>query len=738
MQQSQENSMINSIKSRGIVKSKKKTQIRSVNLTSSPQYETSMANSRIKSACTNTSDFRCTNQIQFVYKNVLNSDQLIVCGTGSMRPLLFIVQRGTLDVTRVFDTGDYEYAGGFGVCSPVPYVRTTSLIVEYTRDKFSFISGTPTRAVESRGVVQVYYLSSGYGFERVSMTPLVAQPEYITYISSFAISKYVYIFSREIASEMTSSSNPMPGHYARVIRVCQNERGIEKRFLTLVKMRLTCFTDANDLSFNYLRDVHYEARTDEFHALFSYDLLTGSKICRYKRSDIDSAFLNNRAISPIKDSNFYADVEIPRPLKEGQQQCTLSASDLTPDNIQTLVNNQLIGGAPAISASYLVLGNGGRMVPNNLFGVRAALSRTAFTRFVVEVLSGTDGLEGWIYWCYDASNRNYITRVYVSPSNQPTAINAVCLSDDPTIISNVWDLKIQNISGSQYIYITTDTHVLQLNAVMCGNHNSHTTCTSDPHCFWGSSQCRVKSGNIQSSDPVKCSDGVKLRTLINGLNGMFSCSSACSPTFGSFPVWFLNDKPIFNNNNDDAADVVAYFYSSSSNNNSNNNNNNNNNYGDNYYINEINYNQDPLSFNNNSSSNNNNNAESENMMILNKKDFTLRILNATFSMSGKYECRDAYSSTILAQYQVSITEYCKLGSDFERTWIGEFKNWCDLYDSQRRVLSCCQDVGVAVVDNKASMKSTNWNNLSRHSVHDDEDDDDEDADYDVVQYNAVN
>ncbi|KAH9490206.1 Semaphorin-5B, partial [Bulinus truncatus] len=110
-----------------------------------------------------------------------------------------------------------------------------------------------------------------------------------SFIASFELDGYVYIFFRETAKECSGCGKRI---ISRVARICRKDPGMEVRhFATYAKARLNCSLPGDvPFYFDYIQSVYLQKEEKQFYATFTSPPLTGSAVCVYNLSSIEKTF----------------------------------------------------------------------------------------------------------------------------------------------------------------------------------------------------------------------------------------------------------------------------------------------------------------------------------------------------------------------------------------------------------------------------------------------------------------
>lgn len=288
-----------------------------------------------------------------------------------------------------------------------------------------------------------------------------------SFVGSFEIGEFVYVFYRESAVEFMNCGKAV---YSRVARVCKNDQGgrlsLKENWTTFLKARLNCsLPGLFPFYYNEIQSVHYLEDEELFYATFTTgeNSIYGSAICAFNMSAIRRAF-----DGPLKfQANSKAAWE--RSLTSGKQfqQC-----DKPRDDTQVLEarNYQLTDDAvQAASPRPFYTGELERL--------------THITVDVVPTKYNHDG----VHVIFAATLEGTIKKLMVVPRVLETCLIEE-LTPFPPRTRHIYTMKLLKDTSS--LYLGTDKEVLRIILHRCEQYRTEESClgSMDPYCGWNKHQ----------------------------------------------------------------------------------------------------------------------------------------------------------------------------------------------------------------------------------------------------------
>ncbi len=407
------------------------------------------------------------NYIKFLSARHLNND-LIVCGTNLGRPHIYDLKESDL-------TNQLEYNGDY-LCTPLETYASLNLIVDSNTGKNGGLMYSAIRLTEE--LSNKYGIFSRYGlyrkeieinknFLRTLFNPYwLWEPAFISILND---SKYVFYFFTEISiehfkfkhpmfdltqlnnlSQMSLNNSNLFTRYARVARVCKNDRKTDKNndvWKTFRKISLECncnqalksnetLLDFNDLKlikqtnkslFAIYYQTIYNLQTNEF--------ISASVLCEYD-FDLMKQKLENKNFMYSNDVDFDCD----------QLEDDNFTENLDFNNIE---NNTILN--------------------SNLRGKCQLVLPYKVTALEIESIQENS------------------TLLFHMGTTDGKLLRLVKKHD---FYRHLLTLQLQNstiieiLLKNNHIYLSTTKRVYQLTSNICGNYLHCSECNHDPKCYW--------------------------------------------------------------------------------------------------------------------------------------------------------------------------------------------------------------------------------------------------------------
>jgi hypothetical protein len=208
----------------------------------------------------------------------------------------------------------------------------------------------------------------------------------------------------------------------------------------------------------------------------------------------------------------------------------------------------------------------------------------------------------------------------------------------------VWTMAFHRSNRKNWLYMTTDSAVVQLSPEQCDSYVLCTQCVRDAYCGWNvsSNSCQKYTlGLLQASlsDDLTSTCGAsctKTYQRVNTVPGMaihMNCSSYCPPS-GEVEWWFWQ-----------SGTPSAVLLPTDS---------------------------------------------DQNYVISRDGGLTILMVNGS-KHSGSFQCRS--SGQVLTRHDISLS-VCEYGDNVRETWIREYMNWCEnfsLYYTEYNRWKCVRD-----------------------------------------------
>ncbi|XP_042144868.1 semaphorin-5A isoform X4 [Ixodes scapularis] len=381
-----------------------------------------------------------------------HNGQLFSCGTNAFAPKC--TWRDINSLVNVIQQVD-----GVGYAPYSPHSNSSELMT---------VQGDYYVAAPLDFSARDYALYRGMGKGRSLRTPTfdhkwLSEP---SFVGSFEIGEFVYVFYRESAVEFMNCGKAV---YSRVARVCKNDQGgrlsLKDNWTTFLKARLNCsLPGLFPFYYNEIQSVHYLEDEELFYATFTTgeNSIYGSAICAFNMSAIRRAF-----DGPLKfQANSKAAWE--RSLTSGKQfQC-----DKPRDDTQVLEarNYQLTDDAvQAASPRPFYTGELERL--------------THITVDVVPTKYNHDG----VHVIFAATLEGTIKKLMVVPRVLETCLIEE-LTPFPPRTRHIYTMKLLKDTSS--LYLGTDKEVLRIILHRCEQYRTEESClgSMDPYCGWNKHQ----------------------------------------------------------------------------------------------------------------------------------------------------------------------------------------------------------------------------------------------------------
>ncbi|ESO88363.1 hypothetical protein LOTGIDRAFT_126264 [Lottia gigantea] len=424
----------------------------------------------------------CQSHVKFIATNISSPNTLFVCATGAYSPKSYQIniQYNKLSIQ--------SEVSGIGMCPYDPFDNATAVLVENDNpgNVAALYSGTVTDFIKADPLIFRPALYHRNGAQSAAyVRTLRNDPKWLNepqFVGSFDVGQQVYFFLREVALEYQNCGKKI---YSRIARICKNDRGgkavLNNVWTSFQKARLNCSIPGEyPYYFDEIQDV-YTVDGLTFYGLFTTNIngLTASAICAFSVTEIEKAFNG-----PFKDQyhnkgNWLpvpeTDVPYPRP-----GNCSIQDSRSLPDRVINFVKDR-----PLMDKAV-----------NQQFG-RPIFYKGNCLMLRLAVEANVSGNGEMVF--YTASNTGLVYKIFVKPSQSvleaPKSILSTTYNpfEQPT---PVWSMSLHN----EYVYLGTDTSVVQLNVLTCDRYSKIDLCIFDPYCGWNEikNECvAIKDKNTQ-------------------------------------------------------------------------------------------------------------------------------------------------------------------------------------------------------------------------------------------------
>ncbi|CDW54607.1 Sema and PSI domain containing protein [Trichuris trichiura] len=243
----------------------------------------------------------CQNYIRLYAKSIDGSS--LICGTNAFKPLCRLYR---------FENGKDKVLKEYFAAGILPYDSHQNSSFFYSAETHELFSATTADFGGSDPLIYKTDLTKtdtmGLRTDRYNKN-LLNEPNFVT---SFAIDDFVYFWFREVSYEKPGSGKTM---YARVARVCRNDRGTKKRdnWTSFVKARLNCSSPGEfPHYFDELVSTSEAVPLDSsllqsklIYGVFNSpsSILPSSAICAFRMDDIERTFaLSDFKLLPTQTS----------------------------------------------------------------------------------------------------------------------------------------------------------------------------------------------------------------------------------------------------------------------------------------------------------------------------------------------------------------------------------------------------------------------------------------------------
>ncbi|KAK6188942.1 hypothetical protein SNE40_005016 [Patella caerulea] len=408
----------------------------------------------------------CQSHVKFIATNISAPNTLFVCATGAYHPKSYQIN---IQYNRLSIQSE---SSGIGMCPYDPFDNATAVLVESDNpgNVPALYSGTVTDFIKADPVIfrpALYHRnrtqSAAYVRTLRNDHKWLNEPQFV---GSFDVGSQVYFFLREVALEYQNCGKKI---YSRIARVCKNDRGgkavLNSVWTSYQKARLNCSIPGEyPYYFDEIQDV-YTVDGQTFYGLFTTNIngLTASAICAFSVQDIENAFNG-----PFKDQSHSkanwlpvpeSDVPYPRP-----GNCSIEDSRSLPDTVVNFVKDR-----PLMDKAVA------QQFGRPLFYKGNCLMQ----RLAVEAnVSGNGELV-----FYTASNTGLVYKIFARPSKSVLEAPRSILSTTYKPFDNprpIWSMVLHD----KYVYLGTDSSVVQLNVMTCEKYKKIDLCVFDPYCGW--------------------------------------------------------------------------------------------------------------------------------------------------------------------------------------------------------------------------------------------------------------
>uniref|UniRef100_A0A0L8G6D4 Semaphorin-2A n=1 Tax=Octopus bimaculoides TaxID=37653 RepID=A0A0L8G6D4_OCTBM len=404
----------------------------------------------------------CQNHIRLIARN---GTTLLVCGTGAYQPTTYHLDIDTLELKSSEPSP--------GLCAFDPFDNSTAILVHSKtseEDLVSIYSGTFADFSKARPQIyrpSVYTKDGKLAYDYLKTAPSSSkwlnEPQFV---ASFNTKDQVLFFLRELAVEYGNCGKKI---YSRVARVCKNDRGGERLLInewsTYLKARINCSLPGQyPYYFDEIQDV-YTQDNKIFYGLFTTNRngITASAICAYHWTDIQKVF-----DGPFKDQN--TDTSYWLPVANNQVpairpgNCSINDSRSLPDNVLTFIKDKPL--------MHMLLQH---MYSTPIFHKADVMLQKLTMAFNVS------GRNDVVFFA--ASNQGKVYKIFQRPMenarDKPYAVVSAVYSPFSET-QPIWNM----VMHKDYLYLSTDSKVLQVNVETCEQYKKADACINDPYCGW--------------------------------------------------------------------------------------------------------------------------------------------------------------------------------------------------------------------------------------------------------------
>ncbi|KFD58185.1 hypothetical protein M513_00948 [Trichuris suis] len=303
----------------------------------------------------------CQNYIRLYAKSTDGSS--LICGTNAFKPLCRLYR---------FENGKDRVLKEYFAAGILPYDSHQNSSFFYSAETHELFSATTADFGGSDPLIYKTDLTKtdtmGLRTDRYNKN-LLNEPNFVT---SFAFDDFVYFWFREVSYEKPGSGKTM---YARVARVCRNDRGTKKRdnWTSFVKARLNCSSPGEfPHYFDELVSTSEAVPLDSsllqsklIYGVFNSpsSILPSSAICAFKMDDVERTFaLSDFKLLPTQ-TNGRMRARLFGSLSARPRTCVNDSRLLSEDVVSVMTSHPLVKDAvPGVSKFPLLvmLGSSGR------------------------------------------------------------------------------------------------------------------------------------------------------------------------------------------------------------------------------------------------------------------------------------------------------------------------------------------------------------------------------------------
>ncbi|KAI6174048.1 Semaphorin-1A [Aphelenchoides besseyi] len=408
------------------------------------------------------SESECHNYVRVVVP--LRSGRLLVCGTHSFSPLCREFEYSMAE-DRYVERQEYS---GQGIAPFDPLHNSTFV---YLRDSNEIFVGTVTDFGSNDPLIYRKRLPRG----EVLRTPkddlrVIDHPDFV---GSFAYRDHIYFWYREKAAE-GMDNNQERQNYARVGRVCQNDRGgpspATERWSSFLKARLNCSIPASvPFYFNELQSISEPVEDGQGDATIFGVFQTArstvfmSAVCAFRLSQVAEVFDHGRFKTQRTPTSAWS--SSPR-LSHGTDRPGRCVSDSRKlSDVSFILKNPLMYDlVPSASLHPLIVEGPAKPEMTAVFAVRGRSVRGQ-----------------WHHVLYVGRSDGHVAKIVEIGSNQSSVfVENVRVFVDPQPIRS-----IRKVSERELVVVGMD-RVMKLPIEHCRQQIGCAACVRlrDPHCAW--------------------------------------------------------------------------------------------------------------------------------------------------------------------------------------------------------------------------------------------------------------
>lgn len=418
-------------------------------------------------------EMECRNYIRVL--QVLDEDQLYVCGTHAFQPLCDYL---SLQDFRLQNRKE----DGRGKCSFDPAQSFTTVMVDrelYSGTAYNFLGSEPiiSRYSPSQSLLRTEYSTSWLNEPSFVFADVIREGQN----NPDGDDDKIYYFFTEVSVEYEFFGKLL---IPRIARVCKGDLGgqrtLQKKWTSFLKAKLVCSMPELNFVFNVVHDV-FILRAANWRDSVIYGVFTSqwgnvglSAVCAYNMTSVDEVFSKGKFMqkatveqSHTKWVRFNGVPPSPRPgacINNQNRQQNINSSLQLPDKTLQFVKDH-----PLLEDPVLPIGNGPRFITKDINYTQIAVERV-------------QALDGNIYdVIFTGTDKGLLHKSVLLDGDVHTV-------EEIQLVKNSEPIKTLLLSKhvAQFLYVGCDSGVVQSRTAFCDKYLSCDDCilARDPYCAW--------------------------------------------------------------------------------------------------------------------------------------------------------------------------------------------------------------------------------------------------------------